>query len=102
MCIDSQCSRTAPALSVLGPSDYGGGGTAAASVSTGFCKVARVAVNPATFSCLLADAQQFRELTQVEVTNEDMALNSSTVRPRAQLPGLLRHAGGTRTPARLQ
>ncbi|XP_045295286.1 cilia- and flagella-associated protein 46 isoform X5 [Leopardus geoffroyi] len=44
----------------------------------GFCKVARVAVNPATFSCLLADAQQFRELTQVEVTNEDMALNSST------------------------
>ncbi|XP_044896843.1 cilia- and flagella-associated protein 46 isoform X9 [Felis catus] len=51
---------------------------AAASVSTGFCKVARVAVNPATFSCLLADAQQFRELTQVEVTNEDMALNSST------------------------
>uniref|UniRef100_A0A667GUM1 Cilia and flagella associated protein 46 n=1 Tax=Lynx canadensis TaxID=61383 RepID=A0A667GUM1_LYNCA len=55
-----------------------GGGTAAVSVSTGFCKVARVAVNPATFSCLLADAQQFRELTQVEVTNEDMALNSST------------------------
>ncbi|XP_040342798.1 cilia- and flagella-associated protein 46 isoform X7 [Herpailurus yagouaroundi] len=44
----------------------------------GFCKVARVAVNPATFSCLLADAQQFRELTQVEVTNADMAPNSST------------------------
>ncbi|KAF6317002.1 cilia and flagella associated protein 46 [Rhinolophus ferrumequinum] len=40
----------------------------------GFCKVSRVAVSPAAFSCLLASAQEFREQTQAEVYREDMAL----------------------------
>ncbi|XP_058400316.1 cilia- and flagella-associated protein 46 [Diceros bicornis minor] len=41
----------------------------------GSCKVARVAVSPATFSCLLASAQQFREQAQAEVYSEDVALS---------------------------
>ncbi|XP_030895776.1 cilia- and flagella-associated protein 46-like isoform X2 [Leptonychotes weddellii] len=44
----------------------------------GSCKVARLAVSPDTFSCLLASAQQFRELTQAVVHNEDPALSSGT------------------------
>lgn len=51
------------------------------SVSAGSCKVARVAVSPAAFSCLLAGAQQFWEQTQAEVYSEDMALSSGLVRP---------------------
>ncbi|XP_045665368.1 cilia- and flagella-associated protein 46 isoform X2 [Ursus americanus] len=42
----------------------------------GSCKVARVAVDPDTFSCLLASAQQFRELTQAEVNKEGPAPSS--------------------------
>ena len=51
------------------------------SVSTGSCKVARVAVNPATFSRLLASTQRFRELTQAEVNNEDLLPSSGPVSP---------------------
>lgn len=54
--------------------------TAGVSVSTGSCKVARVAVDPDTFSCLLASAQQFRELTQAEVNKEGPAPSSGEVR----------------------
>ncbi|XP_073096194.1 cilia- and flagella-associated protein 46 isoform X2 [Manis javanica] len=39
----------------------------------GSCKVARVPVSPASFSCLLASAQQFREQPQAKVHGEDMA-----------------------------
>ncbi|XP_045438178.1 cilia- and flagella-associated protein 46 [Pipistrellus kuhlii] len=38
------------------------------------CKVARVAVNPATLSGLVASTQKFREQSQVEVCNKDRAL----------------------------
>ncbi|XP_057591801.1 cilia- and flagella-associated protein 46 [Hippopotamus amphibius kiboko] len=41
----------------------------------GSCKVARVAVSPAAFSCLLASAQQFREQAQAKAYGEDMALS---------------------------
>lgn len=74
------------------------------SVPTGFCKVARVAVSPAAFSCLLASAQEFREQTQAEVYREDMALTPGLVRhrPQAQLSGLPPACRGTGTPAQLQ
>lgn len=52
-----------------------------ASVSTGSCRVARVAVSPADFSCLLARVQQFREQAQAEAYSRDMALSTGLVRP---------------------
>lgn len=57
------------------------------SVSTGSCKVARVAVSPAAFSSLLAGVQQFREQMQAEVYTQDMVLSSGLVRPQAPGPG---------------
>ncbi|XP_023492381.2 cilia- and flagella-associated protein 46 isoform X4 [Equus caballus] len=53
----------------------------------GSCKVARVAVSPAAFSCLLAGAQQFWEQTQAEVYSEDMALSSGLETESAHLEG---------------
>lgn len=68
-------------------------GTAAASVSAGSCKVARMAVSPAAFSSLLASAQQFREHAQAEAHSEDMALSPGLVRPRARCQGCSHPAG---------
>ncbi|KAF5914545.1 hypothetical protein HPG69_010817 [Diceros bicornis minor] len=67
--------KVIPAAKGKGRSPRPGTGTAAVSVSAGSCKVARVAVSPATFSCLLASAQQFREQAQAEVYSEDVALS---------------------------
>ncbi|XP_057361386.1 cilia- and flagella-associated protein 46 [Manis pentadactyla] len=39
----------------------------------GSCKVARVPVSPASFSCLLASVQQFREQPRAKVHSEDVA-----------------------------
>lgn len=58
------------------------------SVSTGSCRVARVAVSPAAFSSLLAGAQQCREQMQAEVYSEDVALSSGLVRPQAPSPAV--------------
>lgn len=66
--------------------------TVVVSGSTGFCKVARVAVSPDSFSGLLASAQQFREHAQVEVGSEAMALNPGPVRLQAHSPAV-RKAG---------
>lgn len=76
-----QCSR--------GEGGCAGPGAAhAASVSTGFCKVARAAVCPAALSSLLAGAQQCREQLHAEVYSEDMVFSSGLVRPRAPRPAV--------------
>lgn len=64
------------------------------SVSADACRVARVAVNPATLSGLVAGAQQFREQSQAEVCSKDRALILGPVRPQPQ-PS----CQGTGTPA---
>ncbi|XP_074194762.1 LOW QUALITY PROTEIN: cilia- and flagella-associated protein 46 [Rhinolophus sinicus] len=60
----------------------------------GFCKVARVAVSPAAFSCLLASAQEFREQTQAEVYREDMALTPGLTPSDHRLLWLRQEQGG--------
>lgn len=61
-----------------------------------------MAVSPATFSCLLASAQQFRELAQVEESSEDVAVNSSTVRPLGPAARAAPAVRGDQDLARLQ
>lgn len=72
----------------------------AASVFAGSCKVARVPVSPASFSCLLASAQQFREQPQAKVHGEDMAPSPGLVKPPS--PAAVRRVGRGHLPRGLQ